>query len=128
MSVIRDVTLNQREQARLQVLNGVMEFQLPMAQAAELLGGSERQLRRVLAVYQRDRVSALVPRSSAAAVIPASEKYAGFTHSHFTEVLAEREGIRLRHLTVSRLLNRCRHATPSPRMPVEAVAQYYRQG
>ena len=46
---MKDVTLNQREQARLQVLNSVMEYQLPKIQAAELLGISERQLRRVLA-------------------------------------------------------------------------------
>ena len=49
---MKDVTLNQREQARLQVLNSVMDYQLPRAQAAELLGISERQLRRVLAAYR----------------------------------------------------------------------------
>ena len=50
---MKDVTLNQREQARLQVLNSVMEYQLPRAQAAELLGISERQVRRVLVAYRR---------------------------------------------------------------------------
>ena len=35
---MKDLTLNQREQARLQVLNSVMEYQLPRAQAVELLG------------------------------------------------------------------------------------------
>ena len=49
---MKDVTLNQREQARLQVLNSVMDYQLPRAQAAELLGISERQLRRVLPAYR----------------------------------------------------------------------------
>ena len=49
---MKDVTLNQREQARLQVLNSVMEYQLPRAQAAELLGISERQVRRILAAYR----------------------------------------------------------------------------
>ena len=44
---MRDVTLNQREQARLPVLNGVMEYQMPRDQAAELLGISELELRRV---------------------------------------------------------------------------------
>ena len=115
---MKDVTLNQREQARLQVLNSVMEYQLPRAQAAEILGISERQLRRVLAAYRRDGAAALVhgnrgrqPRNTipedvaAAAVILAREKYAGFNHSHLTEVLAEREGIHLSRQTVSRLLN-----------------------
>ncbi len=116
---MKDVTLNQREQARLQVLNSVMEYQLPRAQAAELLGISERQLRRVLAAYRRDGAAALVhgnrgrkpqhsvPEDVAATVVNlASEKYAGFNHSHFTEVLADREGIHLSRQTVSRLLNR----------------------
>lgn len=115
---MKDVTLNQREQARLQVLNSVMEYQLPKAQAAEILGISERQLRRVLAAYRKEGAAALVhgnrgrkpPNAipddvASAAVILASEKYTGFNHSHFTEVLAEREGIHLNRQTVSRLLN-----------------------
>ena len=116
---MKDVALNQREQARLQVLNSVMEYQLPRAQAAELLGISKRQVRRILAAYRRDGAAALVhgnrgrkPRNSvpedvvATTVILASEKYAGFNHSHLTEVLAEREGIQLSRQTISRLLNR----------------------
>ena len=116
---MKDVTLNQREQARLQVLNSVMEYQLPRAQAAEILGISERQVRRILAAYRRDGAAALVhgnrgrkPRNSvpddvaATTVILASEKYVGFNHSHLTEVLAEREGIQLSRQTISRLLNR----------------------
>ena len=110
--------MNQREQARLQVLNRVMEYQLPRAQAAEILGISERQLRRVLAAYRRDGAAALVHGNrgrqpsnaipedvAAAAVMLAREKYAGFNHSHLTEVLAEREGIHLSRQAVSRLLN-----------------------
>ena len=117
---MKDVTFKQREQARLQVINSVLEYQLPRAQAAELLGISERQLRRVLAAYRRDGAAALVhgnrgrkPHNAipedvaAAAVILASEKYVGFNHSHFTEVLAEREGIHLSRQTESRLLNHC---------------------
>ena len=105
---MQDVTLNQREQARLQVLNSVLEYQLPTTQAAEVLGISERQVRRVLAAYRREGAAALVhgnrgrqPRNAVnedvatAVVILASGKYAGFNHSHLTEALAEREGIHL---------------------------------
>ena len=139
---MKDVTLNQREQARLQVLNSVMEYQLPRAQAAELLGISERQLRRVLAAYRRDGAAALVhgnrggkPRNSvpedvaAAAVILANGKYADFNHSHFTEVLAEREGIYLSRQTLSRLLNRHgltsarQHRPPKHRVRRERMPQ-----
>ena len=99
---MKDVTLNQRELARLQVLNSVMEYQLPKIQAAELLGISERQLRRVLGSYRRDEAAALahgnrgrkprnsVPEDVAAAVVKlASNGYAGANHSHFTELLRE---------------------------------------
>ncbi len=139
---MKDVTLNQREQARLQILNSVMEFQVPRAQAAELLGISERQFRRILAAYRRDGAAALVhgnrgrkPRNAvpedvaAAAVILASGKYAGFNHSHFTEVLAEREGIQLSRQTVSRLLNRSglasakQHRPPKHRVRRERMPQ-----
>ena len=139
---MKDVTLNQREQARLQVLNSVMEYQLPKIQAAELLGISERQLRRVLAAYRRDGAAALAhgnrgrkPRNSVpedvagAAVVLASGKYAGFNHSHLTEVLAEREGIHLSRQTISRLLNRHglasarQHRPPKHRVRRERMPQ-----
>ena len=139
---MKDVTLNQREQARLQVLNSVMEYQLPRAHAAELLGISERQVRRILAAYRRDGAAALVhgnrgrrPRNAvpedvaAATVILAGEKYAGFNHSHLTEVLAEREGIQLSCQTVSRLLNRSglasarQHRPPKHRVRRERMPQ-----
>lgn len=47
----------------------------------------------------------------------ASEKYAGFNHSHLTEVLAEREGI---HLS--------RQATPRKQALWKAVQQAKLQG
>ena len=104
----------------------MLEYQLPTTQAAEVLGISERQVRRVLAAYRREGAAALVhgnrgrqPRNAVnedvatAVVILASGKYAGFNHSHMSEVLAEREGIHLSRQTVSRLLNR--HGLPSAR-------------
>ena len=50
---MRDVTLNQQEQARIQVLNGVLEYRLPIAQAAEIMGVSERHTKRLLAAYRK---------------------------------------------------------------------------
>ena len=49
---MKDVTLNQKEQARLHVLNSVLEYQVPITQAAELLGVSPRQAPRLLAAYR----------------------------------------------------------------------------
>ena len=124
------------------MLNSVMEYQLPRAQAAEILGVSERQVRRILAAYRRDGAAALVhgnrgrkPRNAvpedvaATTVILASEKYVGFNHSHLTEVLAEREGIQLSRQTLSRLLNRHgltsakRHRPPKHRVRRERMPQ-----
>ena len=39
VSLMKDLTLNQRPQARLHVLNSVLEDQLPVAQAANVPGG-----------------------------------------------------------------------------------------
>ena len=39
---MKDVTLKQRELARLQVLNDILGYQVPISQAAEVLGVTER--------------------------------------------------------------------------------------
>ena len=73
--------MNQQEQARIQVLNSVLEHQLPIAQAAEIMEVSERHTNRLLAAYRKDGAAALahgnrgrrpqnaVPDAAAAAVV-----------------------------------------------------------
>ena len=56
---MKDVTSNQLEQTRLHVLNSVLEHQLPVAQAAEILGVSERHAWRLLAAYREEGAAAL---------------------------------------------------------------------
>ena len=76
---MKDVTLNQQKQARLQVLNALLEYHLPTAQAA----------------YRREGAAALVhgnrgrkPRNTVpediaeAVVVLAGEQCVGFNHSH----------------------------------------------
>ena len=53
--------MNQKEQARLSVLNSVLEYQVPIAQAAEVLGVSLRHARRLLAAYRQHGAAALAP-------------------------------------------------------------------
>ena len=90
------------------MLNTVLEHQLPIALAAEIMGVSERHTKRLLAAYRKDGAAALahgnrgrrphnaVPEDAAAAVVKlASSGYAGANHSHVTELLREREGIDL---------------------------------
>jgi len=91
--------LNQQEQTRIQVLNCVLEHQLPIAQAAEIMGVSERHTKRLLAAYRRHGAAALahgnrgrrphnaVPEAAAAVVKFASNGYSGANHSHFKELL-----------------------------------------
>ena len=125
---MREVTLKQREQARIQVLNTVLEHHLPIAQAAEIMGISERHTKRLLAAYRKDGPAALshgnrgrrphnaVPEAAAAAVVKlASNGYAGANHSHFTELLREREGIDLSRPTVRRILVKAGIGSPRSR-------------
>ena len=120
--------MNQQEQARIQVLNGVLEYQLPIAQAAEVMGVSERHTKRLLAAYRRNGAAALahgnrgrrphnaVPETAAAAVVKlASNGYAGANHTHLTELLREREGIDLSRPTVRRILVKAGIGSPRRR-------------
>ena len=125
---MKDVTLNQREQARLSVLNSVLEYQVPIAQAAELLGVSQRHARRLLAAYREQGAAALahgnrgrrphnaIPPAQAAAVVElATQRYEGANHTHFTELLSEREGIDLSRPTVRRILTKAGIGSPRSR-------------
>ncbi len=125
--------MKQREQARIQVLNTVLEHHLPIAQAAEIMGISERHTKRLLAAYRKDGPAALshgnrgrrphnaVPEAAAAAVVKlASNGYAGANHSHFTEMLRKREGIDLSRPTVRRILVKAGIGSP-PHPPVAAA-------
>ena len=109
--------MNQQEQARIQVLNSVLEHQLPIAQAADIMGVSQRHTKRLLAAYRKHGAAALahgnrarrphnaVPETAAAAVVRlARNGYAGANHTHFTELLREREGTDLSRPTVRRIL------------------------
>ena len=125
---MRELTLNQQEQARIQVLNSVLEHHLSIAQAAEIMGISERHTKRLLAAYRRDGPAALahgnrgrrlhnaVPEAAAAAVVKlAGNHYAGANHTHFTELLREREGIDLSRPTVRRILVKAGLGSPRSR-------------
>ena len=114
---MRGLTLTTKEQTRLCIMNGVLERQWAIAEAAQLLSVSERHAWRLLAAYRKEGAAALAhgnrgrPPSNATTtavraqvVILASEHYRGVNHTHFTELLAEREGISLSRSTVRRLL------------------------
>ena len=125
---MRELTLNQQEQTRIQVLNNILEYQLPIAQAAEIMGVSERHTKRLLSAYRRDGPAAMahgnrgrrphnaVPEAAVAAVLKLdANQYAGANHTHLAELLREREGIDLSRPTVRRILNRAGMGSPRSR-------------
>ena len=131
--------MNQLEQTRLHVLNLVLEHQLPVTQAAEILGVSERHAWRLLAAYRREGAAALAhgnrgrkPRNAvaddeAAAVVRlASTTYTGANHTHLTELLRDREGIDLSRPTVRRILMRAGISSPRHRRPPKHRARRQR--
>ena len=100
--------MTQKEQTRLQVLNSVLADQVPVCQAAEVLGVSERHMRRILAAYRKEGAAALAhgnrgrrPANTTTetkmtyVVQLARTRYAGTNHTHLAELLMEREGILL---------------------------------
>ena len=120
--------MNQLEQTRLHVLNSVLEHQLPVAQAAALLGATQRHACRMLAAYREHGAAMLAhgnrgrrPHNAtslgkAAAVVQlATERYEGANHTHLTELLSEREGIDLSRPTVRRILTRAGIGSPRSR-------------
>ncbi len=113
----RGLTLTAKEQDRLWVMNGVVGREWAVAEAAQVLGVSERHTWRLLAAYKEEGAAALahgnrgrLPANATPAGIQtqvialARERYLGVNHVHFTELLAEREGIQLSRSTVRRLL------------------------
>lgn len=124
------LTLTQQEQARLQVLNRVLARQLGVGEVAQVLGLSERHTWRILAAYREEGAAALVHRNRGrrpANVTPegirlqvimlARTCYAGFNHTHLTEVLAEREGLVLARSTVRSILVGAGIGSPRRRRP-----------
>lgn len=120
------ITLTQRAEQHLVVLHALDRGELRMAEAADLLGLSIRQVRRLRRAYRRRGPQALVhgnrgrpsPRRvrediRRRIIRLARTTYTGVNHRHFTELLAEREGLRLSHPTVHRILRAA--GLPSPR-------------
>lgn len=127
---MKGLTLNIKEQSRLTIMNGVLERHWTVAEAAQLLGVSERHTWRILAAYRTEGAAALahgnrnrLPLNATPAKVKtqiialASDRYSGFNYTHFTELLGEREGIVVSRSTVRRLLTSAGLASPRHRRP-----------
>ena len=120
------ITLNEKEQKRLMVLNKVSRGELTGAAAADLLGKSLRQVRRMVSRYRKKGAAGVVHGNRGRRPVNALEKetgrqilklarttYQGFNQQHFSELLAEREKIAVSRSCVRRLLEKA--GIPSPR-------------
>ncbi len=121
-----EIIMSSREQGRLIVLNALNRGDLKMAEAARLLGLSVRHLRRMRRAYRLRGATALahgnrgrpsprrLPDSLRQRIVRlARTTYATVNHQHLTELLREREGVRVSRQSVSRLLHQA--GLPSPR-------------
>ena len=103
---MKGLTLTNKEQDRLSIMNGVLERRWAVSEAAEILGLSERHTWRLLAVYRKEGAAALAHGNrgrppinvtsqavQTQVIALARDRYQGVNHTHFTEPLAEREGI-----------------------------------
>ena len=111
-----EVTLNRKEQNRLVVMNQIEGRKLTVDKAAPLLALSARHVWRMLTAYRKEGASALAHGNRGRklntieedlrqqVVGLAEDKYYGFNQQHFTEKLADKEGISLSRSTVRRIL------------------------
>jgi len=111
-----NLRLSRAAQRRAMVLNQLLAGELTNAQAAELLGLSVRQIKRVRAAYRTEGPAALVHGNAGRVpwhALPveirqrvlelASDRYAGLNYQHLSEKLAD-EGIDLHRTTLRKLL------------------------
>ncbi|MGQ0568578.1 MAG: helix-turn-helix domain-containing protein, partial [Armatimonadota bacterium] len=109
--------MTQKEQLRVHLLTQVQQGSLSAKTAADLAGLSLRHVRRLLARWRQHGLAALAhgnrgrpsPRRLSEGVRAriltlARTRYAGANDHHVTELLAEREGLRISRRTVQRLL------------------------
>ena len=59
---MENVTLNPKEQTRLQVLNSLLAEHMTLDQAATLIGVTSRHTRRILAAYREEGAAAVASR------------------------------------------------------------------
>ena len=124
------VTLNKKEQKRLMVLNHVEKGKMWGGEAVVVLEVSLRHVRRLLAAYRREGAQALAhgnrgrkPSNTLDGALRrqvielAGSTYAGCNTQHFTELLSEREGIKLSRSTVRRMLIEGGISRPRKRRP-----------
>lgn len=122
------VILSMKEQKRLKVISELEAGRMTGREAAELMGVSVRQARRLLAAYRQRGVEAVahgnrgrVPATRTPEVIRdtvlrlARTTYQDYNDQHFTEELVEQHGIIVSRSTVRRIRRQAGLASPRQR-------------
>jgi transposase len=139
------ITMSKHDQRRMWVVSRVMAGELGVAEAAGLLGLSERSIRRLRARMECEGPAALVhgnrgrvsprrlPEVTRAQVLElVEERYPDVNDVHLSELLAQREGISVSRAALRRLLRDAgrparrrrrspRHRSRRDRMPKEGL-------
>ena len=126
---MENVTLNPKEQARLQVLNSLLDEHMTLDQAATLMGVTTRHTRRSWRLTVRSvpavahghrgrRPANATPDAVVASVVRlARTRYEGANHTHLSELLSERDGIDIGRTTLRRILLDAGLTRPRQRRP-----------
>lgn len=122
------VTLNRKEQGRIEVLNHIERGGLTAGAGAELLGVTVRHVRRLLAGYRAEGAvaiahgnrgqrpwNALAEERKTQIIELARTKYAGANQQHMSELLADREDLRVSRSSLRRILLSAGIASPRKR-------------
>jgi transposase len=122
--------LSQRELQRLKVVESAVEGRVSVAEAAALLGVSERQVKRLKGKYDADDArwvhhgnrgrepgNAISSEVRDRVLELAGGKYAGFNDSHLQEKLTRNEGLVLSRASVRRILREAGMRSPQKRRP-----------
>ncbi|MBI3979478.1 MAG: ISNCY family transposase [Chloroflexi bacterium] len=122
--------MNQKEQQRVVVLGRLDRGQLTAGEAADVMGLSVRQVRRLLAAYRQEGAAALAHGNRGRApahaltvdmrqriVELAKTKYVRCNHQHMSELLGEREQIKVSRSALRRILVGAGIRSPRKRRP-----------
>ena len=134
------IALTMKEQQRVAVIERVFRRELTMAEAAMVLGVSERQSFRIKARIRKEGVRGVIhgnrgrssprklPLKTHQRIVElARGTYRGFNDHHLTEKLTEAEGILVSRETVRQILRREGLASPRRRRPPRHRARRQRR-
>ncbi|MGD9713871.1 MAG: ISNCY family transposase [Thermomicrobiales bacterium] len=126
--MMETLTLTGKEQIRLMVVTQVMTGELAVAEAASMLGLSERQIHRLKAACREQGAAGIIhgnrgrqpvhrlPSTTRERVVALLQtRYAGVNDTHAQELLAEQEGISISRPTLHRIRREAGMATVRPR-------------